>query len=47
VELERNLLEVENDVGHILDNAGHRRELVIRTFDLDGGYRRARDGGQE
>src|SRR5262249_20191935 len=34
------LLEVQDDVGGVLDHAGNRRKLVQHTLDLDG-----RDGG--
>ena len=35
VQLERDLLQVEDDVGRILDHAGNRRELVQHAVDLD------------
>ena len=35
LDLEQRLLEVEDDVGHVLDDAGERRELVQRAFDRD------------
>ena len=47
VQLQRNLLEVEDDVGRVLDHAGDRRELVQHAVDLDGGDRRAFDRGQQ
>src|SRR5580658_4216926 len=47
VELERNLLQVEDDVGRILDDAGDRLELVQHTLDLDGGDCRALDGREQ
>ena len=34
VQLQRDLLEVENDVGRIFDDARNRRELVQHAFDL-------------
>src|SRR5204863_829387 len=40
VKLERNLLEVEDDVGHVLDHALQRGKLVQHAFDAHGG-----DGG--
>ena len=47
VQLERNLLQVEDDVGRVLDHAGNRRELVQHAVDLDGGDRRALDRGEQ
>ena len=47
VELERNALEVEDQIGRILDDARQRGELVQYTVDLDGGDRRALDGRQQ
>ena len=41
VQLQRNLLQVEDDVGRVLDHAGDRRELVEHAVDLDRGDRRA------
>ncbi len=38
--LEHDLLQVEDDVRHVLDDVADRRELVERSFDLHG-----RDGG--
>src|SRR5712692_1864514 len=35
--LERNLLEVEDDIGGILHDAGDRLKFVQHAFDLDGG----------
>ena len=43
VQLERDLLQVEDDVGRILDHARDRRELVQHAVDLDRGDRRAFD----
>src|SRR5580698_4124282 len=43
VELEGNLLEIEDDVGRILDDASDRLELVQDTLDLDGGDSSALD----
>src|SRR4029077_3582561 len=37
VKLEGNLFEVEDDVGHILDDARERREFVEHSFDANGG----------
>ena len=34
-------LEVQDDVGDVFDDVGHRGELVQRAVDLDGGDRRA------
>ena len=47
VQLERNLLQVEDDVGRVLDHAGNRRELVQHAVDLDRGDRRAFDRGEQ
>ena len=41
LDLEQRLLEVEDDVGDILDDAGERGELVQRAFDRDVRDRRA------
>src|SRR6267154_4312711 len=41
VELDRHLLQVEDDVRGILDHAGDRRKFVQHTFDLYGGDGRA------
>src|SRR5437763_13116279 len=41
VQLDGHLLEVEDDVRGILDDAGDRREFVQNAFDLHGGDRRA------
>ena len=43
VELEGNLLQVEDDVGRVLDHAADRGELVLDALDLDGGDGRALD----
>ena len=47
VHLERNLLQVEDDVGRVLDHARDRRELVQHAVDLDRRDRRALDRGQQ
>ena len=41
VQLQRNLLQVEDDVGRVLDDARNRRELVQHAVDLHRGDRRA------
>ena len=41
IQLERNLLQVQNDVGRILDNARDRLELMQYAFDSHGRNRRA------
>ena len=41
VQLQRNLLQVEDDVGGIFHDAGNRRELVEHTVDLHCGDRGA------
>ena len=46
-ELERNLLEVEDDVGRVLDHAGDRLELVQHAFHLHRGDGRAFDRAQQ
>jgi hypothetical protein len=38
---DRHALEVQDDVGHVLADARHRRELVQDVVDLDAGDRRA------
>jgi hypothetical protein len=43
VQLERNLLEVEYDVGRVLDDAAYGRELVLDALNLDGRDGRALD----
>ena len=40
VDLERDLLEIEDDVGDVFDDTRHRRELMVGALDLD-----RRDGG--
>src|SRR5258706_9098555 len=47
VQLQGNLLEVEDDVGRVLDHAGDRRELVQHAVDLDRGDRRALNRRQQ
>ncbi len=44
---QRQLLEVEDDVGRVLDHALDRRELVQHAVDLHGGDRRAFDRRQQ
>ncbi len=46
-ELERNLFQVEDDVGRILDHSGDRLEFVQHAFHLDRGDRCAFDGAQQ
>src|SRR5690348_6002806 len=43
IQLDGDLLEVEDDVGGILDHAGNRGELVEDALDLDGGDGRTLD----
>ncbi len=43
VQFQRNLLEIEDDVGRVLDDSGDRRELVEHPVDLDRGDRGALD----
>ena len=47
VQLQRNLLQVEDDVGRVLDHARNRRELVEHAVDLDRGDRRAFNRGEQ
>ena len=47
VQLQRNLLEVEDDVGGVFDHAGNRRKFVQHAFDFHGGDRRAFDRAQQ
>ena len=46
-ELEGNLLQVQDDVGGIFDDAGDGLELVQHAFDLDRGDGGALDRGQQ
>ena len=46
-QLERNLLQVQDDVGRVFDHAGNRLELVQHAFHLDGGDGRAFDRTQQ
>ncbi len=46
VELERNLLEVEDDVGRVLNDAGDGLELVQHALDADGGHCSSLDRGK-
>jgi hypothetical protein len=45
--LERNLLEIQDDVGRVFDHTGNRLELVQHAFYFDGGYRCAFNRGQQ
>ena len=45
--LEQDLLEVQDDVGDILDDAVDGGELVHRAIDLDGADGGAFEGGEE
>ena len=45
--LERNLLEVQDDVGRVFHHARDRLELVQHAFDLDGGHGRPLDRAQQ
>ena len=47
VELQRNLLQVHDDIGGIFRHVGDRREFVKNAFDLHGGDGRPFDGGQQ
>src|SRR6266852_625603 len=46
-ELEGNLLEVQDDVGRVFDDAGDGLELVQNAFDADCGYCSAFDGREK
>ena len=46
-ELERNLLEVQDDVGRVFDHAGDGLELVQHALDADRGDRGAFDGAEQ
>ncbi len=45
--LQRDLLDVEDDVGHVFAHAGQRREFMQDVLDLDRGDRRALKRGQK
>src|SRR5205823_4576956 len=47
VELERDLLQVQDDVGGVFHYTGDRLELMQHTLDLDGGNGRALDRAEE
>src|ERR1700674_3951528 len=47
VHLDGNLLQIQDDVRHVLDNTGERRELVQHAFDLHGRDRRSFDRGEQ
>ena len=47
VHLQRNLLQVQDDVGRVLDHARDRRELVEHAVNLDRRDRRALNRGQQ
>ena len=47
VELEGNLLEVQDDVGRVFDDAANGLELVQYAFDADGGDGGAFDGAEQ
>ncbi len=44
---ERHLLDVEDDVGHVLAHAGDRREFVQHAFDMHRGHRRTLQRGEQ
>ena len=44
---EHKALEVQNDLGDVLDTALNSRELVLDSLDLDARHRGARDGRQQ
>ena len=45
--LEDDFLQVEDDVGHVLDDVADGRELVERAFDADRRDRRALERREE
>ena len=45
--LEDDFLQVEDDVGHVLDDVADGRELVERALELDGRDGRALERGEE
>jgi hypothetical protein len=47
VQLQRNLLEVEDDIGRVFDDARDGRKLVQHAVDLHRGDRRSLDGRQQ
>src|SRR5262249_17380349 len=46
-DLEGDLLEVEDNVGGVLDDARNRAEFVVDALDFDGRNRRALDRAEE
>src|SRR2546423_2282853 len=46
-DLERDLLQVEDDVGSVFNDAGDGAELVFRALDFDGRNGRAFDGAEQ
>ena len=44
---QRNLLDVEDDIGHVLTHASERRKFVQDVLDLDRGDRRALERGKK
>ena len=47
VQTQRNLLQVQNDVGGVFHHARDRRKLMQHAFNLHRGYRRPFDRGQQ
>ncbi len=47
VQLDRHLLQVEDDVGCVLNYTGDRGEFVQHAFNLDGGDRSSLDGAEQ
>ncbi len=47
VELGNDALDVEDDLGHVLLDAGDGGKLMLDAGDLDRGHRGARQGGQQ
>jgi hypothetical protein len=47
VELHDEFLEMQDDLHHVLGDAGDGRELVQHVLDVDAGHRRARHRGEQ
>src|SRR5439155_20713977 len=47
VQLEGNLLEVEDDIGSVLNHAGNGLDLVQHAIEYDGGYGHYSYGGDQ
>src|SRR5256885_7474112 len=47
VQFDGNLLQIEDDIGGVLNYAGDRRKFVQHAFDFDGGDGRSFDGAEQ